>query len=123
VSLQLVSTATCGDLLEHLDSPSVERLGLKLEQERELHPELHPEQGDPAQSTVHIAQSMQPWGAIRLRLNERRAAQALAADPPAIALPFTCWLELWTNLSSHRIPLTVISGALLVGTAHQVRRR
>jgi hypothetical protein len=28
------------------------------------------------------------------------------------ALPYTCWLELWTNISSHRIPLHIISGAL-----------
>ncbi len=28
------------------------------------------------------------------------------------SLPYTCWLEVWTNISSHRIPLHIVNGAL-----------
>jgi hypothetical protein len=63
-----------------------------------------------AKNNLHVAQSLQPWPPIKVDLQTHKLLRASTTD--SSLLPFTCWLELWTNVSSHRIPLHIISGLL-----------
>ena len=107
MSLQLISTATCGEMLVHVDSPSAaananaqgQRTGRSKGKRRSSESKNN-----------HVAQSLQHWSPIKVDLQTHKLLRASAAD--SSLLPFTCWLELWTNVSSHRIPLHIISGLL-----------
>jgi hypothetical protein len=58
---------------------------------------------------VQVANRMEAWEPIVLLFNVSRAIMTSMSKE---GLPFTCWLELWTNISSHRIPLHVLDGDL-----------
>lgn len=82
VALQLISLATCGDLLSVTEDP--------------IHTDPIP--------------SLQKWPPITINFNVDVTTRAIQRSPDL--LPFTCWLELWTNVSSHRIPLHIIDGSI-----------
>jgi hypothetical protein len=57
------------------------------------------------------ANRMESWSPVVLLFN---VSNAIITSISKGGLPFTCWLELWTNISSHRIPLHVLDGDLNV---------
>lgn len=60
-----------------------------------------------AMPEVLTANKMDRWGAVTLVYN---VSNAIHISSSKDGLPFTCWLELWTNISSHRIPLHIMDG-------------
>jgi hypothetical protein len=60
-----------------------------------------------AMPEVLTAEKMDRWGPVTLVYNLSNAIHISASKD---GLPFTCWLELWTNISSHRIPLHIMDG-------------
>ena len=79
ISLQMISSATCGDLI-YIDPSSI------------------------PQGAVN---SLEKWSAINVTYDVN-----LASRKSNELLPFTCWLEVWTTISSHRIPIHLVDGAL-----------
>lgn len=60
-----------------------------------------------AMPEILIANKMDRWGPVTLVYN---LSNAIHISSSKEGLPFTCWLELWTNISSHRIPLHIMDG-------------
>jgi hypothetical protein len=60
--------------------------------------------------SVQNARSLEPWLPIQLYFHSGLARHLLQTQPDLF--PVTCWLEVWTNISTHRIPLQVFSGSL-----------
>ena len=55
------------------------------------------------------AAPQESWPSLRLMLHSHDAVRSLR---PFGRLPFTCWLEVGTNVSTHRIPLHLTDGCL-----------
>ncbi len=58
----------------------------------------------------HVVDSLGKWDPVSVGFNGGLVAEYAAMSPDF--LPKTCWLEVLTNISSHRIPLHVMDGAL-----------
>ena len=58
------------------------------------------------------AASLSKWPPIMIYFNLTRAHQL--ADSEEKFLPKTCWAEILTNVSSHRVPLHIVDAALLL---------
>ena len=65
------------------------------------------------------ADSLNKWGPISLQFNQSKALSLL--DKDRSFLPKTCWLEILTNVSSHRVPLHIIDGSLSISFMDAVK--
>ena len=63
--------------------------------------------------------SLSKWPPIMIYFNLTRAQQL--AESEEKYLPKTCWAEILTNVSSHRVPLHIVDGALLLSFMDAVR--
>jgi hypothetical protein len=65
-------------------------------------------------------ESMGTWPPLRMRFNKLLAINALAENPNLV--PFTCYLEIQSNVSTHHIPLTVVDAAIKIPFLDTVRK-
>lgn len=57
---------------------------------------------------------LQKWTPVGLQLNVTKVRAELSGQ-----MPYSCFLELWTNASSHRVPLSIADGRVFVVSAEQ----
>lgn len=66
-----------------------------------------------------VANSLTKWSPVYLRFNLSRAQHLIDADEKFI--PKSCWADIETNVSAHRVPLHIVEGSLIVSFVDSVR--
>lgn len=113
ISIEAVSASSCKDMIAvSVDSDMTEPVALDDFADATSHPG-----GLQFSATRNVIRSNDAWDEIRLVFDAENVLDTFlwnVGKNPLYTLPFQCNLEIWTNISTHKIPLYIFDGAVEV---------